>query len=339
MPKKVILDVDPGIDDALALCLALSDAELEVVAITAVGGNVDPQLATRNVQAILEQLDPPRWPRVGVASMPEHGLPVDGRFREGIDGLGGVELDVAELRSPHPSDKIICDAVRAVPETVTSWPGPADEHRPGLPARSGAALPGRPGVDDGWNGGGAGQHHARRGIQHVLRSDRGAGRVPLADHQDLIPLDVTNRVVLTYDLFRQLPDETTKRGHVSAADLAAGVPQLSPAIRPGRDPRPRSVALMAVTTRSCLPRRRMAGDVEIMGELTTGATVFDRRRVPAARHNMEVALEMDMGRVMRTDRPTVQRRGDLARISRRGTWRIRDDPRLAGCPNSSRLQI
>ncbi len=36
----------------------------------------------------------------------------------------------------------------------------------------------------------------------------------------------------------------------------------------------------------------MAGDVETTGELTVGMTVFDRRDVPAWRHNMDVAVEM-----------------------------------------------
>ncbi len=36
-----------------------------------------------------------------------------------------------------------------------------------------------------------------------------------------------------------------------------------------------------------------------MGDLTIGATVFDRRRVPAARHNMDVAMDMDVAGVLR----------------------------------------
>jgi purine nucleosidase len=44
--------------------------------------------------------------------------------------------------------------------------------------------------------------------------------------------------------------------------------------------------------------QEMAGDVETMGEITTGATVFDRRRVPAWRHNLEVAIGMDVPRVV-----------------------------------------
>jgi len=40
MPQKIIIDADPGIGDALAIALALLDPELDVIALTAVGGNV-----------------------------------------------------------------------------------------------------------------------------------------------------------------------------------------------------------------------------------------------------------------------------------------------------------
>ena len=88
MGRKVILDVDPGVDDAMAMCMALFDPRLEVVAVTAVGGNAPPVEATRNVQAIIAQLDPPRRPRIGAASPPDEGLRVEGRYRYGRHGLG-----------------------------------------------------------------------------------------------------------------------------------------------------------------------------------------------------------------------------------------------------------
>jgi inosine-uridine nucleoside N-ribohydrolase len=119
MGRKVILDVDPGIDDAMALCLALSDPELEVVAVTAVGGNVSPAQATRNVQAIIERLDPPRWPRLGAASEPDNRLAVDRRGLYGSDGLGGTGFVVAERQHLLPSEKVICDQVRDAPHSVT----------------------------------------------------------------------------------------------------------------------------------------------------------------------------------------------------------------------------
>ena len=55
----------------------------------------------------------------------------------------------------------------------------------------------------------------------------------------LIPLDVTNRIELSYDLFNQLPDESTKVGRFLRKILPPGVPQLSPAIGPGGNSRPR----------------------------------------------------------------------------------------------------
>ncbi|MFM8702439.1 MAG: nucleoside hydrolase, partial [Planctomycetia bacterium] len=67
MPRKVILDVDPGIDDSVAVTMALFDPRLEVVALTAAGGNVMPEQATGNLQAIVAYLDPPRLPRIGIA--------------------------------------------------------------------------------------------------------------------------------------------------------------------------------------------------------------------------------------------------------------------------------
>ena len=60
IPRKVIIDCDPGIDDAVALCMALFEPRLDVTAITAVAGNVSADQATLNLQADDDQLDPPR---------------------------------------------------------------------------------------------------------------------------------------------------------------------------------------------------------------------------------------------------------------------------------------
>ena len=45
--RKVIIDCDPGIDDALALMLALSSPELEILGITVVSGNVPAAMARK----------------------------------------------------------------------------------------------------------------------------------------------------------------------------------------------------------------------------------------------------------------------------------------------------
>ena len=53
------------------------------------------------------------------------------------------------------------------------------------------------------------------------------------------------------------------------------------------------VALLAVTDPELFHTREMTGDIETRGELTTGATVFDRRNHPVTHHNMDVAMEID----------------------------------------------
>jgi len=66
MPQKLIIDADPGIGDALAIAVALVDPGLDVIALTGVGGCVSSMQSGRNLQAIIEALDPPKWPRIGV---------------------------------------------------------------------------------------------------------------------------------------------------------------------------------------------------------------------------------------------------------------------------------
>ena len=56
MPKHVIIDTDPGIDDALAISLAINSPELRISAITTVSGNVPVEVATRNVFRIMSLL-------------------------------------------------------------------------------------------------------------------------------------------------------------------------------------------------------------------------------------------------------------------------------------------
>ncbi len=299
MARKVILDVDPGIDDALALCLAIFEPELDVVAVTAVGGNVAPAQATRNVQIILEQLDPPRLPRLGAASEPDSGLPVEGRYLYGTDGLGGIQFEVAERQHLLPSEKEICDQVRAAPHQVTIVAlGPLTNiaraflRDPELPGLVGQL------VIVGGTVTGAG--NITPAAEFNIYCDPVSAQIVFRSPSTkiLIPLDVTNRIEMSYDLFNQLPDESTKVGGFLRKILPPGVPQLSPKIGTGGHPRSRFGCAVSVVHPQLFTMKSMAGDVETLGELTTGATIFDRRRVPAWRHNMEVAVDIQKDAVI-----------------------------------------
>jgi len=89
MPKRVIIDTDPGIDDALALLLALQSPELEIVAITTVSGNVPVDSATRNIFTVLSLVPSIEKPPVARgASRPLKKDPFFATHFHGDDGLG-----------------------------------------------------------------------------------------------------------------------------------------------------------------------------------------------------------------------------------------------------------
>ena len=108
--KYVILDMDPGVDDALAIILAMLSPELEVEAITTVSGNVHVDLCTRNVLRILEVLKPQATPIIaGGEAGPLLGARplLDASDIHGQDGLGDLnrftDNDGITKRYPEPS--------------------------------------------------------------------------------------------------------------------------------------------------------------------------------------------------------------------------------------------
>ncbi|HTU23988.1 MAG TPA: nucleoside hydrolase [Pirellulales bacterium] len=297
--KKVILDVDPGIDDAVALTLALFEPQWEVVAVTASGGNVLPDQATRNVQAVIEQLDPPRWPRLGVASLPDDGLPVHGSAIHGADGLGNSGFLVSELQHRHQSEKVLADQIRAIKEDLTLVAlGPltnvdrAFQRDPEL-----AGMLGQMVVKGGtFAGPGDITAAAEFNIYCDPAAARRVFRTPTT--KTLIPLDVTRQVLFTYDLLQQLPGETSRAGRF----LRKVLPFLFRSHRQVLGIEGiylhEAVALVAALHPELFEIEMTAGDVETGGELTTGATVFDRRRIPEWRPNIALATGLDVAGVM-----------------------------------------
>lgn len=102
-PKKVILDTDPGVDDALALLLAFRSPELSVVGITTVCGNVSVDQSCVNVFRVLDLLGSRDEPPVARgAERPLKGAPWGAEGVHGPDGLGGLE----ETRYPSPRSRL-----------------------------------------------------------------------------------------------------------------------------------------------------------------------------------------------------------------------------------------
>ena len=102
MSERVIIDTDPGIDDALAILFALHSPELQISAITTVSGNVPVEVATRNVFRIMSLMPPPlRFPVAKGAPNPLQKKPIYSFGFHGDDGLGGLDRLQDNAGSPR----------------------------------------------------------------------------------------------------------------------------------------------------------------------------------------------------------------------------------------------
>src|SRR5271154_1881808 len=97
--RKVIIDCDPGTDDAIALFLAFASPELEVCLVTVVGGNAGLDRTLPNARALVALT------RAGVPVVAGADRPLLGRFVpeprvHGNDGIGGVRLPDGPAATP-----------------------------------------------------------------------------------------------------------------------------------------------------------------------------------------------------------------------------------------------
>ncbi len=124
MPKKIIIDTDPGVDDAMAILFALQSPELEVVGLTTIFGNVYTDLATRNALRLVELAGRPDIPVAPGAELPLI-VPLDGvaDFVHGSDGLGHTDPPLPTSEAiDTPAAQFIAEMVMAHPGQITLVP-------------------------------------------------------------------------------------------------------------------------------------------------------------------------------------------------------------------------
>lgn len=116
---QILLDCDPGLDDALALLLAHGDPAIDLVGVTTVGGNVGLENTTRNALQLREYLRFPKVPVAAGAAEPLVREVRDASHVHGAGGLGSVVLPEATLAlsETHAVDFII-EAIRRTPGTI-----------------------------------------------------------------------------------------------------------------------------------------------------------------------------------------------------------------------------
>ncbi|MDQ0456874.1 nucleoside hydrolase [Rhizobium paknamense] len=121
-PRKIIIDTDPGQDDAAAIMLALgSPDEVEVLGLTVVAGNVPLTMTSRNARIVCELSGRPDLPVYEGALKPLERPQVTAEHVHGKTGLDGAVVDepTMTVRDQHAVDFIIETIRREEPGTVT----------------------------------------------------------------------------------------------------------------------------------------------------------------------------------------------------------------------------
>ncbi|PYX57253.1 MAG: hypothetical protein DMG76_12060 [Acidobacteria bacterium] len=119
-PFRVIIDTDPGVDDALALLLAMRSPEVKIEAITAVAGNVPLELTLPNALRMVEIAGRTDIPVAAGAKAPLVRRLVTAAYAHGENGLGGAVFPESKIRPiAEPAAQFIQQLVRRYPSDVT----------------------------------------------------------------------------------------------------------------------------------------------------------------------------------------------------------------------------
>lgn len=120
MPKHIIIDTDPGIDDALAFLLALASPELVVDGIVTIHGNASTAQVTTNALSILELAKRSNVPVYRGCELPLVQPSMLSPETHGNSGLGYAQLPApqSQVRAQHGSDFII-EHIMSHPEEIT----------------------------------------------------------------------------------------------------------------------------------------------------------------------------------------------------------------------------
>jgi inosine-uridine nucleoside N-ribohydrolase len=121
--QRVIIDTDPGTDDALAILLGLNSPEIRVEALTIVAGNVTAAVGLENALGIASLAGRCDLPVAKGAQGPLHGKLVIEPFWNGPNGLGGAELPASRCKADGRfGPDLIIELVHKYPHEITLIP-------------------------------------------------------------------------------------------------------------------------------------------------------------------------------------------------------------------------
>jgi len=314
-PRKVIIDTDPGTDDAMAILLALNSPELEVKAITVVPGNVTAQQGLENALRLVSLAGRCDIPVARGAEHPLNQKLITAEFWHGRNGLGNIELPASKCRAdPRFGPDLIIELAHAYPHQITLVPiGPETNIARALSKDPSIARLIR---DVVIMGGSISGGNVNAVAEANIYGDPEAAQIVFNGGWPItmVGLDVGDRTLFTHKHLAQI-----EQTHGPENDFAARLMKFLVALSerwgspgaPMYDPLAMGVAIDSTLVRT----QRMRVDIETGGHYTRGETVANRhntveRNVPygdrlwiegidQVQPNADVAVDVDAERFLK----------------------------------------
>ncbi len=216
-PLPLIIDTDPGLDDALAIGLAVARPEIDVLAVTTVGGNVDVNLCTENALRLLNLYGRPDIPVAEGAAGALLGAIVRGTHVHGASGIANTQLP------PSPAAARAEDAVHLMARVLADHPEPVAIAPIGPLTNIALLLRLAPGLASKIShlclmGGSVGEGNTTVSAEFNIYADPEAADVVFRSGVPItmIGLDVTHQALLDRSGAQALRDTGTRSGGVAA---------------------------------------------------------------------------------------------------------------------------
>ncbi|MCC3276719.1 nucleoside hydrolase [Arthrobacter sp. zg-Y20] len=295
MPHKIILDCDPGHDDAVAMLLAHGSPEIDLLAVTTVVGNQTLEKVTRNALAIARVANITGVPFAAGCDRPLVRTIENAPDIHGDSGMDGPALPepTLELDRRHAVDLIIDTVMAHEPNTVTLVPT-AGLTNIALAVRKEPRLAERV-KEVVLMGGGYHVGNWSAVAEFNIKIDPEAAHIVFNEKWPLtmVGLDLTHQALATDEVAARIAAVGTKPakfvgelldffGHAYKDAQGFDFP-------PVHDP----CAVAYVIDPSVMTTRRVPLDVELTGTLTLGMTVADFRAPAPEDCNTSVAVDLD----------------------------------------------
>jgi inosine-uridine nucleoside N-ribohydrolase len=305
-PSRVVIDTDPGVDDAFALLLAMRSPELRIEGITAVAGNVPLELTLPNALRMVEIAGRTDIPVAAGAKAPLMRRLVTAAYAHGENGLGGAVF-------PEPTTKPVAEpAAELIRSLVRKYPNEVMLITVGPLTNVAAALNSDPGLAA-----------LVRGVTMMGGSLSGGNITPAAEFNvyvdpeaarivfqsgipvTMVGLDVTRRTSLTDEHVRVLEAAQNPASQAAAKIARHAIDhnrEQGFLVGPNMHD---SLAVAAFLDPSILKWKDYYVDVETTGELTAGETLGYSPTAGDLRHRPDAEKQAAPNMPIRGSAPTL----------------------------------